>query len=92
MPEPAMARGFHQSHSLDPPVVPFYPLFFWEGSALKIDYRKKGTLILTSLLEDLVVLAWPFYTFVAWSQTPCAAERKFVGRTVGVDWMVPIQM
>ena len=34
------------------PVVPFYP-FLGEGSPSKIDYRKKGTLILTSLLEDL---------------------------------------
>ena len=38
------------------PVVPFYPIL-GEGSPTKIDYRKKsGTLILTSLLEDLVVL------------------------------------
>ena len=41
------------------PVVPFYRSFFgWEGSPTKIDYRKKkvkkGTRILTSLLEDLV--------------------------------------
>ena len=28
--------------------------FFWEGSPTKIDDRKKGTPILTSLLEDLV--------------------------------------
>ena len=28
--------------------------FLEEGSPTKIDYRKKGTLILTSLLEDLV--------------------------------------
>ena len=33
--------------------MPFSPLF-WEGSPTKIDYRKKvGTLILSSLLEDL---------------------------------------
>ena len=31
-------------------VVPFYP-FLGEGSPTKIDYRKKGTLILASLLE-----------------------------------------
>ena len=36
------------------PVVPFYP-FLGEGSPTKIDYRKKGALILTSLLEDLDV-------------------------------------
>ena len=29
------------------------PFFGWEGSPTKIDYIKKGTLILTSLLEDL---------------------------------------
>ena len=28
--------------------------FFGEGSPTKVDCRKKGTLILTSLLEDLV--------------------------------------
>ena len=33
--------------------MPFYP-FLGEGSPTAIDYRKKGTLILTSLLEDLV--------------------------------------
>ena len=34
--------------------------FLGEGSPTKIDYRKKsGTLILTSLLEDLVVLRFP---------------------------------
>ena len=35
--------------------MPFYRFFFgWEGSATKIDYRKRViTLILTSLLEDL---------------------------------------
>ena len=37
---------------LGPPVVPFY-LFLGEGCPTKIDYRKKFTLILTSLLEDL---------------------------------------
>ena len=43
--------------SLGPPVVPFYQLFWGRfGSPTKIDYRKKGTLILTSLLVDLVVL------------------------------------
>ena len=37
--------------------MPFYRFFFgWEGSPTKIDYRKKGALIITSLLEDLVVL------------------------------------
>ena len=32
---------------LGPPVVSFYP-FWGEGSPAKIDYRKKGALILTS--------------------------------------------
>ena len=39
---------------LGPPVVPFYQLFPGEGSPTKIDYRKKGTLFPSSLLEDLV--------------------------------------
>ena len=34
---------------------PFSTLF-WEGSPIKIDYRRKGTLILSSLLEDLEVV------------------------------------
>ena len=47
--------GFRVSTFLGPPVVPFSPLFRGEGSPTKIDDRKKsGTLILTSLLEDLV--------------------------------------
>ena len=37
---------------LGPPVVPFYP-FLGEGSPTKIDYRRKGILTLSSLLEDL---------------------------------------
>ena len=41
---------------LGPPVVPFSTPFLREGSPTKIDYRKKGTLILASLLEDLVLL------------------------------------
>ena len=36
--------------------MPFYP-FWGEGSPTKIDYRKEGALILTSLLEDLGALA-----------------------------------
>ena len=32
------------------------PPFFGEGSPTKVDYRKKGTLILSSLLEDLFIL------------------------------------
>ena len=41
-------------YGLGPP-VPFDPLLA-EGSPTKIDYRKKGTLILASLLEDLVLV------------------------------------
>ena len=41
-------------------VVPFYRVFFgWEGSPTKIDDNKKGTLILTSLLEDLDAINHP---------------------------------
>ena len=33
--------------------MPFLTLFWGEGSPTKLGYREKGTLILTSLLEDL---------------------------------------
>ena len=39
-------RSLHMS-CLGPPVVPFLTPFLGEGSPTKIDYRKKGTLILT---------------------------------------------
>ena len=38
--------------------MPVYP-FVEEGSPTKIGYRKKGALILTSLLEELVALDEP---------------------------------
>ena len=42
-----MVTRFFQDRALS-------PILFWgEGSPTKIDYRKKGTLLLTSLLEDL---------------------------------------
>ena len=45
-------------------VVPFCP-FLGEASPTTIDYRQKlGTLVLTSLLEDLVVFARRFSTFL----------------------------
>ena len=53
----AMSRSLFKGNlHLGPPVVPFFP-FFGEGSLTKIDYRKKGTLILTSPLHnpDMVV-------------------------------------
>ena len=42
---------------LGPPVVPL-DLFWGEASPTKIDYRKEGTPILTSLLEDLAYFAF----------------------------------
>ena len=42
---------FARSPSESCPPLPF---FGWEGSPTKVDYRKVGTLILSSLLEDLV--------------------------------------
>ena len=47
--------GRDTNSCLGPPVVPFCP-FLGEGSPTEIDYRKKGALILTSLLEDLVLI------------------------------------
>ena len=45
---------------LGPPIVPFYP-FLGEGSPTKTNYRKKATLIQTSVLEELVVVEVPFF-------------------------------
>ena len=46
-----------------------HPFFGWEGSRTKMDYRKKGTLILTSPLEDLVmsyVVCRSFRCLILW--------------------------
>ena len=43
---------------LGPPIVSCYPCL-GEGSPAKMGYRKKGALILTSLLEDLVDILVP---------------------------------
>ena len=51
---PPGETNWHSFVGLGPPVVPFYPLLLGEGSPTKMDYRKKGTLILSSVLEDLV--------------------------------------
>ena len=54
--------------------LPRYP-FFGEGSPTKIDHRKKGTCILTSLLEDLVADAKSTCSsFSASDRTPVAPE------------------
>ena len=57
------------------------PTFLGEGSPSKIDYRKKGTLILTSLLEglDLGDRCGP-QTSVLCNQEEVAAERIRLGR------------
>ena len=44
--------------------MPVLTPFLGEGSPTKIDYRKNGTLLLTSLLEDLVSVG-PLLTMVA---------------------------
>ena len=40
--------------------MPVYP-FWGEGSPTKIDYRKKGTHILTSLLDNLVEVLFDLF-------------------------------
>ena len=48
---------------LGPPAIGAlsHPTFWGEGSPTKIDYRKRGTLLLTSLLEDLFSTPKPLY-------------------------------
>ena len=55
----ACRRRGRRGVCLGPPVS--HQPFLGEGSPTKIDYGKKGTRILTSLLEDLGVL-FPFST------------------------------
>ena len=53
--------------------------FFGEGSTTKIDYREKGTLILTSLLEDLASgFRLLFPTFV-WGTVPIPVKSTKTG-------------
>ena len=57
--ESAGTRLGESTQSRSPCSAHSHPLL-GEGSPTKIDYRKKGTLILTSLLEDLAVVAFHF--------------------------------
>ena len=64
---------------LGPPVVPFSPLFGGLGSPTKIDVQKKmGSLIRTSLLEDLV-----YTTQVVES---CLQSCRFCGSVLIFSW------
>ena len=61
-----------EGSSLGPPVATFYP-FFGEGSPTKTDYRKKGTLILSFLLEDPVLFSdvySPDFDPLTWRRFP----------------------
>ena len=55
--------------------MPFYP-FLGEGSPAKIDCRKKGSLILTSLLEDLVKIGAKAKFFRFWRSQVGSACRS----------------
>ena len=67
---------------LSSPVGPFYP-FLEEGAPTKIDYQKKGTLILTSLLEHLVwVSLSEILYFELWEKTLLGVVNKFGLREV----------
>ena len=48
-----LAKSFHAQQPGPPGLRPFTVSFLGEGSPTKLDYRKQGTLILTSPLEDL---------------------------------------
>ena len=69
---------------LGPPVVPFSPLLWAEGSPTKIDDRKKkrGTLILTSLL-DLARLAFIELSLV-WCQRASSMGGAGSAREIGL--------
>ena len=57
--------------------MPCYP-FLGEGSPTKIDYRKKGILILTSLLKDLEVVVRQLTKRLTFCSTyPCVPSLEF---------------
>ena len=62
--------------------MPFYP-FLGEGSPTQIDYRKKGTLILTSPLEDLHEPGLRGPSYGGWLRNPFA-------RTTLKLWVRPV--
>ena len=76
---------------LGPPArCTFSPFFGWEGSPTKIDYKKKvGSLILTSLLEDLagVPLA-PFSFWIQWNWEDCPCEVR--GSVLILPWHMAV--
>ena len=49
---------FKRHRTLGPPVAPVYRFFFLGGFPYQNKLQTKGTLILTSLLEDLVLIKW----------------------------------
>ena len=61
------------------PVAPFTVSFLGEGSPTKTDYRKKVTLVQTSLLEDLggsvALLEW-FELDTNWKLLSCRLTRN----------------
>ena len=69
---PSWTLGERAEQQLGPPVVSFYP-FLQEGVPNKISHIKKGTLILTSLLEDLdkICSALPCLMAFHWGRWSC---------------------
>ena len=69
---------------LGPPVVPFYT-FSGQGSPTNIDYRRKGTLILTSPLEDLGIFDLPKSTLRSWLSLP-AGQSTLAFQYCHANW------
>ena len=63
--------------------MPFY-LFFWEGSPTRTDYSKKGTRILTSLLEDLVTIG------LLKGPCPCQVPCEMGGRVTDLSTFLAV--
>ena len=75
---PAMGMRKAFLFCLGPPVVPFLtPFFGWEFSPTKINYRKQGTLIQTSLLEDLVAFILMVAKPISHHRTQKPNQRKY---------------
>ena len=67
--------------------MPSYP-FLGEGSPTKIDYRKKGTLILNTLLEDVAAIASFALSTPPWALCFRAAFDDVSGESVEAEMMV----
>ena len=75
--------------------MPFYQLFWGRVPLLKIDYKRKVTLILTSLLEDLVKdpgRGGGQQGLKVGNSTPCGGDTFLCGLRTQPRWIAPCRL